>query len=532
MNGRAVQRYAGLSSKSEAVRRIARQACGGKAVKFLFLLFALPLLLSIALPFSFAAQPVEIVVYHTNDIHGWIMKRDAKFFKQNPQRPIGGMAVLKNLLAQEKKPFLLLDAGDWFQGTAEGSLTFGDAVIEAMNLLPYTALVVGNHEFDQGAENLKRLISLSRAPVLAANVYEKKNSKRAKFVRSHLLVEAGGARIGIFGLTTSAMPRLSFAKNIEGLEFRPEAEEARALVKKLKAQGASVVIAVTHMGVEEDKILASRVPGLDLIVGGHSHTALIPAYEDPKTKTKVVQAGSNLTRVGRAVLGLDPESKKLQTFHSELLDLWADRYGEDEEVLELVGRHSKKVDEELSVVVGESEGEFSRNYSAESTLGNWMTDCLKDWAKTEISFQNSGGIRSDLDKGPVTLKEIFQIMPFDNFAVTLKLTGNQVLQVLEHAVGGDQGIIQVSGMRFSYDRQAPAGRRIWKVLVQERPLQGERLYSAAAPDFLVEGGDGYSALGRGREIRKSDVLIRDVLSWCVKKSSSVAPPPLGRIEAR
>lgn len=481
-------------------------------------------------------DPVRLVVYHTNDVHGWILPREAFFHKPDPKRLIGGCAVLGGVLANGEPKDLLLDAGDWWQGTPEGGLTEGRAPVECFNMLGYDAAVVGNHEFDNGQERVRKLVQLAHFPVLGANVYDKKTGRRVPWLVPYVLKEVRGVKVGIFGLLTSSMKHLAFPRHIQGLRFRDEVEEARGILQELRAMGAQVVIALTHVGFEGkgerfrgDKHLASHVPGIDLIVGGHTHTPVDPPYRDPRNGTLVVQAGSTLSRVGKVVLVFDRRRGVVVHSEGRLVDLWLDRFGEAPEVKSTMARFEREVGRKLDIVISTASAPLPRARKEESPLGNWMTDCLRTQAAVDVAFQNSGGIRTHLPAGPVTLRHLYQVMPFDNYLVTLKLTGRQVRQVLEHGVSGDQGIMQVSGLRFTYSPRAPRGERVRKVAIGGRPLQGDRLYSVATNDFLVDGGDGYQVLSQGRSPKNSERLIREVLGSCARRHSPIEPPALGRI---
>jgi 2',3'-cyclic-nucleotide 2'-phosphodiesterase (5'-nucleotidase family) len=195
----------------------------------------------------------------------------------------------------------------------------------------------------------------------------------------------------------------------------------------------------------------------------------------------------------------------------------------------LVEQYQKEVGQKLDVVIATATQALRRDRYQESMIGNWMTDCTRTWTKTQIAFHNSGGIRADLPKGPVTLRDIFNIMPFDNAVLTLRMKGRAIRDILEHALGGSIGMIQVSGISFRYKADAPNGRRVKQVWVGDEPLKERRLYSVSAVDFLVQGGDGYSAFDSARDRVHTGVLLRDVLSWCAQEHSPIRPAALGRM---
>ncbi|OGR96625.1 MAG: hypothetical protein A2V88_01885, partial [Elusimicrobia bacterium RBG_16_66_12] len=355
-----------------------------------------------------APAHIRIRVYHTNDIHGWIMPRPDKL---QPERLVGGAAALASFIGKETGPKLVLDAGDWWQGTPEGSLSKGEAVAEVFNAIGYDALVVGNHEYDSGSADLIALIGKMKAPVLSANTYTA-DGQRASWVKSWIIKEVAGVKVGIFGLTTTNMPRLAFPKNIEGLKFRREVDEGKEAVRALKRAGAEVVIAVTHIGLEEegkvrfegDQTLAREVGGIDLVVGGHSHTTLMRPLRDASNGTMIVQAGCYLVRAGRATLTIDPQTHKVLSSEDELVELRAERVGSDAQVQAIVAKHTEAVGKIFETVIATVTAAMSRETDGESGLGSWMADCYKDWAGADAAFQNGGGIRADVPAGPMTLR--------------------------------------------------------------------------------------------------------------------------------
>lgn len=480
-----------------------------------------------------AAETLKIRVYHTNDIHGWIMPRPDKFQKS---RLIGGGAALAALIAKDESPKLVLDAGDWWQGTPEGSLTKGEAVADVFNAVGYDAIVIGNHEYDDGGDSLRALIAKMKMPVLSANTYGADN-KPVPWVRSWIVKEVSGVKVGIFGLTTSNMLRLAFPKNILGLDFRREVDVARDAVKALKKQGATVIIAVTHIGLEGenqkfegDQTLAREVPGIDLIVGGHSHTFLSRPIRG-ENGTLIVQAGHYLVKAGRVELEIDPRTKTVVSSAGELLDLWPDRLGEDAEVKAIVARHAETVGKIFETVVATAPAMLGREPDRESALGSWMADCYRETLGVDTALQNGGGIRAEIPAGPVTLREIFNVMPFDNALVKLTLKGSDLRKVLDHGVGMGR-IAQISGASVEYRRPKPSGERLVAASVGGAPLDDAKLYTIASLDFLTSGGDGYSVFDRYVSSEATGALARDMLAACARKQGVISAPEPGRMRQR
>jgi len=484
---------------------------------------------------SAAGVPLRIVVYHTNDIHGWIMPRPDKV---RPERLAGGAAALASVIAKETEPKLIVDAGDWWQGTPEGSLTKGEALAEVFNAIGYDALAVGNHEYDAGVGSLRALIGKMKAPVLSANTYGT-DGKRVSWVKPWVIKDVAGVKVGLFGLTTAFMPRLAFAKNIEGLHFRREVDEARETVSELKRAGAEVVIVLSHLGYEEegrpkfegDQTLAREVPGIDLIVGSHSHTVLNRPVRDPVNKTLIVQAGSYLLRVGRATLTIEPKTHRVLASEDELIELWPDRAGEDVRVKAIVDKQVAVAGKIFEMVVATAAASLTREAARESGLGSWMADCYKDWAGVDAAFQNGGGIRADISPGPVTLRTLYSVMPFDNALVKLKMKGAVLREILEHGVGLAR-ILQIGGPSVVFRRGKPFGERLVSAEVGGSPIEDGKTYSVATLDFIVSGGDGYNAFDRADSRELTGILARDVLRRCAEKQKTVVPPPAGRLKIK
>lgn len=518
---------------AEVQKRLAGAAGSlSKAADILVQLLVASLLL--LFPASTSAETLKLTVFHTNDIHGWIMARPSK---EDPKRQIGGAAALAALYRRHPGPKLLLDAGDWFQGTPEGNETRGAAVIDVFNALPYDAVVVGNHDYDFAEPRLEQLVRLSQVPVLGANIYDEKTGKRPAYLKPWIVKDVAGVKVGLFGLLTTNMHQLAFSDNYKGFTFRREIDEAKDAVAALRKQGATVIIAVTHVGFdspemgsfEGDQFLARSVAGIDLIVGGHTHTFLRPAVREATHGTLIVQAGFYLTAAGRVTLEIDPKTKKVVFSTGTLVNLWIDETGEDAELAALVKKHSDEVGRRYAVVIATAAAALTRNREAESTMGDWMTDCLREWAKADLAVHNGGGIRSDFAAGPITLRDVFNLMPFDNRMVVLEMDGALVAEVLDQGVGPGKGMGQVSGASFRYDRSRDAGKRLADIKIGGVALDAKRTYTVVASDFIVRRGDGYNAFESAPKKKFTGTLMRDVLIECARRQAVLRVPPGGRL---
>ncbi|MBI5573149.1 MAG: bifunctional metallophosphatase/5'-nucleotidase [Elusimicrobia bacterium] len=457
----------------------------------------------------------SITVYHTNDVHGHIETS----------------AVLSNFLKLQKKPFVLLDAGDIFQGTPEGDLTNGEVVVKIMNELGYDAMVVGNHELDKGQKQLKKLIEMANFSVLGANVVDKRTRQKVIWLEPYYIKEIYGVKIGVLGLTTSAMPYLTMPEVRRGLEFQREVDAAKKYIPELK-QKADLIIALTHTGLskdsEDDVFLAENTDGLDIIIGAHTHSFL----EKPINvkNSMIVQAGCYGKCVGK--LDLKIRNKKIVSKKYELISLNKKKFGEDEELKKIIEKLTSAISAKMDSIVGSSSQNLSRSAtdgSGEIPLGNWQTDVFRKITNSDIAFQNAGGIRADLPEGKLTMRHIYELAPFGNTIFTMKLTGGQLKEILEKSVSGKFGMLQVSGLKFKYDKSRKEGDRVVEIAVGNKPLNLKKYYKIATNSFVAKGGDDFNIFKQGKEIRDTGIIDRDAQLLFVKKYSPLKAQLEGRM---
>lgn len=506
---------------------------------------------------SFSEAKV-IVLYHTNDIHGQMGAREAFWHAENPKRLIGGFAVLANVVRREPHPHLLLDAGDIYQGTPEGGRSRGEWTLELMNAVGYDALTLGNHEFDHGEPNAWRLVRLAKFPVLGANIQRKKTGKPIGHLKPYAVLQVGGFRVGVLGLTLKTTPTATLPQNVRDLAFLDEVETAKRVMEELRPK-ADIVIALTHIGFSEfltstptvhpgapgartliaqtklrgDLALAREVEGLTAILGGHTHTGLREPYVEPAHGTLILQNYNNLSTVGRLELDLDDRTRKVRSAKGTVVDLWVDEHGQDPEIQKKVQRYQGAVARAMDVVVGESLEELPRSDSGETRLGSWVCDVMCEKASSQVCIYNNTGIRASLPQGPVTKRHLYQLIPFDNTVVTMEMTGDQLVAVLERGIYPDGRLgIQVSGLNFTYDPDGPPSKKVVEVVVGGGRLDPKKRYAVATNSFLAAGGSGFAMFKEAQNIEDTGYLVRDLLTEKVSKAGPLKAPELGRARAR
>lgn len=466
----------------------------------------------------------KVTILYTNDLQGRILPYEARWVEKEPKPLVGGSAALATCLKGMRYD-LLLDAGDFFQGTPEGDFTGGKAVIEVMNELGYDALTIGNHEYDQGNENVKRLAETAQFPFLSANIIDERTGERVEYARPYIIKEIGEIKFGIFGVTTPT-------SICEGLRFEEVIPTTEECLKELEGK-ADIIIALTHLGFDPeekelvtDYQLAEEVPGIDIIFGGHYEKELHPPVISPKYKTIICQTKGLGAYLGRLDLVIDKRSKKIFKHKGRIITLWQDEYPPDERMASLVESATSKVREEMGEVIGKAREEIRRDPEGlrESSLGNWQADLMRDFAKIEIAFQNSFGIRENIPKGEITKRDIYQVSPFGNTLVTMELSGEEIWKTLEERMT-KAGILQVSGMSLIYD---PEEKRLLEVKVGEEPLDLKKTYSLVTNSYLAYNEEPFK---RGRNVKDTGKRLRDLEEEYIKENSPIEGPGIrGRIQ--
>jgi len=469
------------------------------------------------------AQEMDFTVLFTNDTHGRVEEGGYAGM---------GFPKLATLVKdyRSKGDVLLLDSGDTFHGQTIVNLNEGEAIVNIMNEMGYDAMTLGNHDFNFGQERIKELDEMSDFPLLAANL-------DPLLVEPYVIKEIEGMKIGIFGLATPETTYKTHPKNVEGLTFRDPAVVAQEMVDELSGQ-VDMIIALAHLGISEESEFTSRkvaenVSGIDLIVDGHSHHALEEGMM--VNNTLIVQAGEYDKNLGvvevKMVDGAVEDLKASLVTKEEAEDV-----EKDSDILAQIEEIKTENEEITSAVVGKTSVELNgeREYvrTGETNLGNLLTDAMLAKVDADVAITNGGGIRASIGEGEITKGEIITVLPFGNTTIVKKLTGAQLLDVVEHGVSqypAHEGLFpQVGGIRIIFDGDRPAGERVIDLKVQGEPIEYDGVYHVATNDFMAAGGDGYETFASTETVVEAGGL-EEVLMEYISNKGTVAPVREGRI---
>lgn len=469
----------------------------------------------------------SLSIMHVNDTHGHV--------ENAPKR----VTAVKEYRALHPDA-LLVDAGDVFSGTLYFNEFLGQADLEVMNLLKYDVMTFGNHEFDlgsspEGHKALKEFIEKSNFPFVSSNVdFSQDDLLKGLFnvkvtadpkngqIYSGIVKDINGQKVGIFGLTTAETEGIS---SPEKVKFTDYIKAAQTMVDEFEKQGINKVMAVTHIGyddnpaVDNDLMLAAAVTGIDVIVGGHSHTQLnkpVVVNKDSKGAEKdptvIVQAYQYSDFLGTLEVDFDKDGKVIA--HEGALVPVKDKK-EDEETLKLIEKYSNKVKEIESKEIGVSTEKDLENPRGddsqpsvrknETILGNIITDGMLAKAKKYdnkviMALQNGGGIRSDIKAGPITVGDVITVLPFGNTLATMEISGADLKAAFEISFKSypkeNGGFLHVAGGKVEFDSSKPAGERVVSIkyfgtdgkLVDVKDTE---TYVVATNAFTAKGGDSY-----------------------------------------
>lgn len=470
------------------------------------------------------AGTVDLTILHTNDTHDHLKPYDTRDGKG-----LGGVARRATLISKLKKDaarVLVLDAGDTFQGTPLFNFFSGEPDYLTMDQAGYDATTVGNHDLDNGLENLKKQHAGRGFKVISTNVLDPKTGKPV-FVGTHVF-ERSGLKIGVFGVLGDTALLAVAEKHRKAFKFVSPYEVAQKTADSLRKQ-SDLVVMLSHSGLAEDLELASKIKGIDVIVGGHSHTKL----EQPKEvvngdwKTLVVQGFQWGEYLGKLDLTID--NGKVVAYQGKLLPITKD-IAEDATVAATVASYNDQIDQQMAAVIGQAPKGLSTQgkYVRDCEMGNWAADVMRAHGKADIGAMNSGGLRAALQPGAITIGAIYTIFPFDNAVVTVDLDGATIQEILDKAAAtpGRNGNLQYSGLTFRVDKE-----RAVDVKVNGQPLDPAKRYKVATIDYVAQGNDGHQLFTKGTNYRALAILLRDAALEAIKANPTVMPPALGRIQA-
>ena len=472
------------------------------------------LLLILLLLFPLVVSSKTLVIFHTSDTHGFFY----------PQNKIGGFAALKNVINHEKKPFLLLDSGDFANGTAEAKFSRGAKAVQLMNAVGYSAVTIGNHEFDFKDAGIAALIQESKFPILAANLREKATGLLPAGVQAARVFNVDGIKVAVIGLANNhpSQPtqKYTFIKPLTAL--------SKAL-REVEKQNPAVVIVIVHdsfADYQHDILpymgqIAKRFPGrVQVVLGGHAHKIVNEYLES----TLYVESGAHLEAVSKITVNLDDETGKFLSAQAKLISLNVDEVGQDKTVAKLAEElREPGLDNEVAVITKRLSKKPILPNTLDGELDDWLADEGRKITKTEIFIHNTGGTRMDLLPGSLTRRQLIDLFPFNDVLISMEVPGYTLKKFIK------SGLVPwnkytYSGITVSFDKIGPNRVKNLQIKINGKPLEKRQIYRVGTNSYIARQALFTDLPQKQVGNQKVSQLIEQALS-----SGELFTPQTGRI---
>lgn len=458
-------------------------------------------------------EDTVIKIFHTNDVHS----RYNEATNSDGTLSRFGYAKFKTLINMNRSDadkVLVFDAGDTFHGQTFATLEEGKSIAKVLKTVGYNAMVAGNHDFNYGSSKTTKLAKSAGVKLLGANVLDKKTGKLASGYQEYITYTVNDVKIGVFGLSTPETAYKTNPKNVSTITFADPVKTAKSVVNKLKnTEDVDVVICLAHLGIDEASAnnvsyeVASKVDGINLIIDGHSHSELSDYHK--VNNTVITSTGEYLQEAGMVTITVDqyknvnvvPTTIKAKDFQSSMIV-------NDSYVQSVIDKIVAAQEPILNEVVASTpialEGNREYIRKGETNLSRLITSAMLDETGADVAITNGGGIRASIDAGDITKGEAITVLPFGNYIVTVKLTGKELKETIEHGLpemidGKIQSlacIAQVAGIEVTYNPSAKAGSRIVSITKNGKAIKDKDTFIVATNDFMAIGGDGYTMLDK------------------------------------
>lgn len=472
------------------------------------------LLLILLLLFPLVVSSKTLVIFHTSDTHGFFY----------PQNKIGGFAALKNVINHEKKPFLLLDSGDFANGTAEAKFSRGAKAVQLMNAVGYSAVTIGNHEFDFKDAGITALIQESKFPILAANLREKATGLLPAGVQAARVFNVDGIKVAVIGLANNhpsqSTQKYTFIKPLTAL--------SKAL-QEVEKQDPAVVIVIVHdsfVDYQHDILpymgqIAKRFPGrVQVVLGGHAHKIVNEYLES----TLYVESGAHLEAVSKITVNVDDETGKFLSAQAKLISLNVDEVGQDKTVAKLAEElREPGLDNEVAVITKRLSKKPILPNTLDGELDDWLADEGRKITKTEIFIHNTGGTRMDLLPGSLTRRQLIDLFPFNDVLISMEVPGYTLQKFIK------SGLVPwnkytYSGITVSFDKIGPNRVKNLQIKINGKPLEKRQIYRVGTNSYIARQSLFTDLPQKQVGNQKVSQLIEQALS-----SGELFTPQTGRI---
>ena len=464
---------------------------------------------------------------HTNDLHSHLLPFNDLNDCDLDSDCLGGLARVTTFLKKEKSEnTLILDAGDRFTGTAFYTLFKSRYLLPLFQNMPYDAITLGNHEFDDNLPETVSFLQQWDVPVILANLDISPQEVLADRIKPSIVIEKGGKKIGIIGLLTQE----TIVLDNPDISVLPVLDILSKEIGALKEKGVNIIIVLSHIGLNADKQLAEKFPEIDIIVGGHSHTLLsnnkdISNIGGPypiamnQGKTLIVSSGMGGRFVGKLQADFNTAGE-IVAYRGNTIAM--DNQFSNDPVAKAIIEEAR---EALGEALGEEIGTLDRevgftpgtDYCSENcSIGTFLAEVLYSaYPAIDGVLLNAGSIRRGLPKGRISYRHLIETYPFDNEAILIQLTGKELTEFVAHGIanyhtrGKTNEMLQTAGVAYHFSKE---DKKITDITINEKKVSPDRVYTLLVSAFLAKGGDGYPP----KAYQKTGYTVREILKKQMK----------------
>ena len=443
--------------------------------------------------------------------------------------------AIESVRSKNPKGSILLDAGD-----ESKCLWHGKAVYDGLGLIETDAMVLGNHEFDAGREELERCIRWGNAhfPMLCANVVHRNSHELIEGIGPYAIIEKAGIRIGILGLTSSYTPYIVEKSAFADFEMLDSVETVRYYAPLMREEGAELIVLLTHFPFYPDKTgelfdVLNEVKDLsiDVFIGGH-----IPGdFAEVIDGCAVIKAGFHGVSLGHVSIAFDTETRKKVSADVEIIDVLNGPYEHDEKIDRYVKETTKDYEYYFTEALGEAIEEIPMHLSCESPMGDLISDAIREAADTDFAYFNCTSCGRRIAKGKLTRYSIQQAMAFNEKIQVTKMKGSDLYDLFElihkPEIFGNNAELMFSGLRIRIDHTHPEGQKVvWIRDYEDREIDKERLFSVCTSRYMSTGGNETESFAKRFAWKELDLYMHDAIAGYIRRKGTIRNEMDGRYE--
>ncbi|MCR5504548.1 MAG: bifunctional metallophosphatase/5'-nucleotidase [Elusimicrobiaceae bacterium] len=469
---------------------------------------------------AFAAWAGEVKIFHTSDVHGFYFPTTAN------GKTIGGFAALAGYLDTQKKPYLLLDSGDFTSGTYEAKKSKGAYSVDFINKLGYNAVTLGNHENDFKDDALLKNIADIKADILVLNAEDRQTKTYPEHIKPYAFYNINGYKIAVIGVGKEFSTPSKYIK----------INKSRKLLKKtlpeVRKENPNAVVLLIHDSAQDQRhedayttVNLVKGLGIDLVLGGHAHVIIQNMKSDG---TVFAESGTALKGITVATLTFDDKTKKLNNVKTEYVEMDNSKIKLSKDMEAFA---DKRLDKKMNIVVGKAKENISnlpgtKNGAVDSPLGDLFCDIIKQNTGAEICVINSGAVRgTGILAGNITNRVVEEVLPFQNKIMSVKADGKFIEKLVRKSLKESSSLFQYSGLKVKYSFKNNRAK-INEILVNGKPLEYTKTYTLAVPDFIANGNsEGYLFKKITDKKVISDTFLADYFVKYIKENKDGIVPP-------